>query len=144
MKLSPHFHLDEFTTSQTAARHGIDNTPSAQVIARLKATAALLEEVREALGGKPILISSGYRSPMLNARVGGSKTSAHMLGYAADFICPGFGPPLDICRALVAAGLTFDQLIEEGTWVHISADPRARGQVMTKRPGAAYQAGLAA
>lgn len=144
MKLSRHFHLDEFTTSQTAARQGIDNTPSPAVVRRLQVLAGLLEDVRELLGSKPLLISSGYRSPILNGRIGGSKTSAHMLGYAGDFICPGFGTPLEICQTIAASDLVFDQLIEEGTWVHISADPRARRQVMTKRPGSGYRLGLAA
>lgn len=140
MKLSPNFHLDEFTTSQTAVRKGIDNTPSKSVLERLKMTAANLEKVRAALG-KPMLISSGYRSKALNKAVGGSPSSAHIEGYAADFISPGFGAPIDICRALVKAGIEFDQLIEEGTWVHISFDPRMRGQVLTMRNGK-YAAGL--
>lgn len=140
MQLSPHFHLDEFTVSQTAARRGIDNTPSAAVIAALKTTASHLEGVRQLLG-RPILISSGYRSKALNKAVGGSPSSAHLSGHAADFISPGFGSPLAICRAIAAARLPFDQLIEEGTWVHISFDPRMRGQVLTK-DGRGYQVGL--
>lgn len=140
MRLSPHFHLDEFTTSQTAARHGISNAPTAAVIERLKTTAAGLEKVRASLG-KPILVSSGYRSPEVNRRVGGSPTSAHLKGWAADFISPGFGSPLAICHAIVEAKVPFDQLIEEGTWVHISFDPRMRGEVLTKK-GKGYRAGL--
>lgn len=130
MKLSANFHLDEFVTSQTAARRGIDNTPPAPVLIRLKNTAKGLEKVRAVLG-KPILISSGYRSPALNKAVGGSATSDHMNGDAADFISPGFGTPIAICRAIVAAGIKFDQLIEEnGRWVHISFGPRMRGQFL--------------
>ncbi|MDP1873625.1 D-Ala-D-Ala carboxypeptidase family metallohydrolase [Phenylobacterium sp.] len=140
MKLSANFHLDEFVTSQTAARRGIDNTPPAPVLIRLKNTAKGLEKVRAVLG-KPILISSGYRSPALNKAVGGSATSDHMNGDAADFISPGFGTPIAICRAIVAAGIKFDQLIEEGTWVHISFGPRMRGQILTMRNGK-YTAGL--
>lgn len=140
MKLSANFHLDEFVTSQTAARRGIDNTPSPEVIKRLRNTAKGLERVRAVLG-KPILISSGYRSPALNKAVGGSATSDHINGDAADFISPGFGTPIAICRAIVAAGIKFDQLIEEGTWVHISFGPRMRGQILTMRNGK-YTAGL--
>ncbi|WP_300573628.1 D-Ala-D-Ala carboxypeptidase family metallohydrolase [Phenylobacterium sp.] len=140
MKLSANFHRDEFITSQTAARRGIDNTPPAPVLARLKNTAKGLEKVRAVIG-KPILISSGYRSPALNKAVGGSATSDHMNGDAADFISPGFGTPIAICRAIVAAGIKFDQLIEEGTWVHISFGPRMRGQILTMRNGK-YTAGL--
>ena len=142
MQLSPHFSLSEFTISQTASRLGVDNTPDETVIARLKQTAEGMEEVRELLGGKPILISSGYRSLPVNRALGSSDTSAHVKGYAVDFICPAFGTPLAICKALAKAkGFEFDQLIEEGTWVHISFDPRMRGQVLTMRDGK-YASGL--
>jgi hypothetical protein len=140
MKLSPHFHLDEFTDSQTAQRRGLDNTPPPEVVERLKVTAEGLERVR-ALLGKPILISSGYRSPAVNRAVGGASKSAHVLGYAADFISPGYGKPLAICRAIVGSDIDFDQIIEEGTWVHISFDPRMRREVLTKTKGG-YKAGL--
>jgi len=145
MMLSPHFHLDEFITSPTAERRGIDNTPSPAILERLKLTAEHLEKVRAVLK-KPILISSGYRSPALNAAVGGSRTSDHMDGYAADFICPGFGPPLAVCKAIVAAGIKFDQLIEEnGRWVHIGFSPRMRQSVLTwNGPGKGYVRGLRA
>lgn len=142
MKLSPNFDLSEFITSQTAARRNIDNAPPPDVIDRLKATAAKLELVRAFLG-KPLLISSGYRSPALNKAIGGAANSAHVLGYAADFICPGFGSPLAVCKALVKSGIKFDQIIEEGTWIHISFDPRMRGQVLTMK-GGKYTVGLAA
>lgn len=140
MKLSPNFHLTEFTTSQTASRRGIDNTPSPAIIVRLKRTAAGLEKVRARLG-KPILVSSGYRCPALNKAVGGSPTSDHMEGDAADFTSPGFGSPLNICRAIAASDIDFDQLIDEDTWVHISFGPRNRRQVLTKTKGG-YAVGL--
>ena len=143
MQLSPHFSLSEFTISQTASRLGVDNTPDETVIARLKQTAEGMEEVRDLLGGKPILISSGYRSLAVNRALGSSDTSAHVKGYAVDFICPAFGSPLAICKALSKSkGFEFDQLIEEkGQWVHISFDPRMRGQVLTMRDGK-YASGL--
>ena len=143
MMLSPNFHLTEFTTSQTAARRGIDNTPSPAIIETLRATARKMELVRTILGGKPILITSGYRSPALNRAVRGSRTSAHMRGEAADFICPGFGSPLAICRALaIQKDLPFDQIIEEGTWVHIGFAKFPRRQVLTKAPDGGYSEGL--
>ena len=141
-RLTPHFSLEELTRSQVAVRKGIDNTPGPVSMQNLQFTAEAMERVRAVLG-VPITVSSGYRSPPLNAEIGGAPTSAHVLGLAVDFVADRFGSPLDICRALVAAEIKFDQLIEEGTWVHISFDPRMRGQVLTKRPGVAgYQSGL--
>lgn len=127
MYLSTHFTLDELTHSQTAARQGIDNTPDAATIERLKATAYGLELVRKELGNLPILISSGYRSPALNAAVGGSQGSQHLLGQAVDFTCPTFGTPAEIVRRLVDSDIQFDQVIEEfSRWVHISFSDRNR------------------
>lgn len=130
MNLSEHFTLEELTFSQTAVRKGIDNTPSLEVVAHLTRLADSLEKVRQLLGG-PVRITSGYRSTVLNAAVGGSKKSAHMAGYAADFVCPSFGYPLKIVKAIAASDIQFDQCIQEGTWVHISFDPDARRQVLT-------------
>lgn len=147
-KLTDHFSLAEMTASETAARKGIDNTPSPAIIKNLTRTAQLLERVRVLLGSKPILVSSGYRSPALNAAVGGSKTSAHMQGLAADFICPGFGTPLAICQRLDSLGMEFDQLIQEGNWVHIGLAAegiKPRRQVLTARfssVGTTYGSGL--
>lgn len=139
--LSPHFALEEMVISQTASRLNIDNTPSPAVIANLTTLAAALERVRAVLG-QPMSIDSGYRSPMLNKAVGGVPGSAHITGYAADFICPAFGSPLDICRKLATAGIPFDQMIQEGTWVHFSVDPQMRGEILTKAPGGGYEVGL--
>jgi len=142
MMLTEHFHLDEFTTSQTASRQNLNNEPPRQVVENLKKLAFTLESVRTLLG-YPLHINSGYRSPALNAAIGGVKNSAHLLGYAADFICPQYGSPLSICHFIANSKLIqFDQLIEEGTWVHISVDPRFRGQILTKKPGGGYSVGL--
>ncbi|UWZ82477.1 D-Ala-D-Ala carboxypeptidase family metallohydrolase [Occallatibacter riparius] len=131
MQLSDHFSLDEMTFSSTAVRQSIDNTPPPDVVEHLKATAAGLEQVR-ALLGLPLNIDSGYRCPALNHAVGGVPTSAHVTGYAADFVCRSFGVPLEIVKKIQADGtIQFDQLIQEGTWVHISFDPKMRGQVLT-------------
>lgn len=130
MNLSPHFTLAEMTVSETAARRGIDNDPPPDVVERLKHTALGLEAVRTRLGA-PIVVSSGYRSPALNAAIGGAQNSDHTRGDAADFICQGFGAPSTIVSALKDSGIQFDQLIEEfGRWVHISFGPRMRGQVL--------------
>ena len=117
-RLSPHFTLAELTASTLADRRGIVNAPGPDAVANLRRLAATLEQVREVLG-HPVVVTSGYRSPELNKAIGGSSDSAHMFGRAADFKCPGFGTPLDVCREIVAAGIRFDQLIHEGAWVHL-------------------------
>ena len=132
-KLSEHFTLEELTFSATAQRKQIDNKPPAEVLENMERLAAGLEEVRAALGNKPMRINSGYRSPKLNRAVGGARLSAHMAGYAADFVCPDFGSPLKIVKALAATGIQFDKLIQEGTWVHISFAPEARRQLLTAK-----------
>ena len=141
MKLSPHFSLWEFVTSQTGERQQIDNTPSDEVIANLRTLCTnILEPARTALG--PLRISSGYRSAALNAAIGGSKSSAHMLGYAADVI------PLNTTKMTfakwVAANCNFDQIILEfGTpaepaWIHVSCEPPMRKQILKTVEGGGY------
>lgn len=119
-RLSEHFALSEFTLSQAANRTGLRNGPLPNHVKNLRRLAHVLEQVRTLLGNRPILISSGYRSPVVNSLVGGSVASAHTLGLAADFICPGFGPPLEVCQAIADSGIPFEQLIYEGSWVHLS------------------------
>ena len=134
-QLTPNFALEEFTHSQTAARRGIDNTPTTAHQNGLQRLAETLEKVRTILYDKPILISSGYRNQWVNSAVGGSKSSHHMKGLAADFTCPGFGAPLEICKELEPhmAELQIDQLIHEyKTWVHLGlSDGKARHQALT-------------
>jgi zinc D-Ala-D-Ala carboxypeptidase len=105
MRLSENFSLEELTASETAARKGIDNTPSEEVINNLKRLAAALQEVRALLNHRAILVSSGYRSPELNQAVGGSATSDHCKGFAADFICPSYGTPQRHCSSDCCFGL---------------------------------------
>lgn len=128
--LSRYFTLDEMTFSSTAARQQIDNAPSAATLEKLEETANQMDAVRELLG-YPITVTSGYRSPALNALIKGSPTSAHMSGQAVDFVCRQFGTPLQICHKIAASNIRFDQLIQEGTWVHISFDPRMRREIKT-------------
>jgi zinc D-Ala-D-Ala carboxypeptidase len=124
-QLSQHFSMDEMTQSQHAVRACIDNTPvDAVVVDNLQMTAQMLEAVRELLGGHPLLISSGYRCQKLNTLIGSGRTSQHTQGLAVDFTCTSFGTPKQICRYLINQGFVFDQLIWEGTWVHMShAEP---------------------
>jgi hypothetical protein len=120
MNLSPNFTLAELTASETAERNGLDNTPDATALANLQRLAEFLETIKTALSGKPVMINSAYRGPAVNAHVGGSKSSQHMVGCAADIRIPGMNPD-QVCRAIIEAGLPFDQLIREfDSWTHIS------------------------
>lgn len=144
-RLTKNFNLSEFVVSQTAIRKGIKNEPNASDLANIRNHLAPgLQKVRDLLGF-PMVISSAFRSPMVNAAVGGSRTSQHMVGLAADFTAPQFGTPLEICRAIVKAGIDFDQLIFEGTWVHISFNAKPRRSVLTAHfdhGGVRYTPGL--
>lgn len=146
--LTPHFHLSELTHSESAVRRGIDNSPDPLAVANLFKLAQMMEKVRELLGGKAIIVSSGYRSVALNAAVKGSKTSDHMTGSACDFTCPGFGTPRQIAHAIASSGIEFGQLILEfDSWVHISLPNRGakNGQVLTAKSAggkAIYTPGL--
>ncbi len=136
--LTQHFTLEELTASTTAIRLGINNTPNAKVITNLTILAKGLESVRSLLGGHPISIDSGYRCPALNKVVNGSATSGHLLGYAADFLCPAFGNSKSIVAKIMTSNILFDQCIMEGTWVHISFDPRMRQEILTKQYGQTF------
>lgn len=145
MKLSANFDLKEFVYSATAVRRGIDNTPPTDAILEaLKRTAAGLELIRTSLGGHPIKVTSGYRCPALNKAVGGAVASQHLKGEACDFVCPGFGTPLDIVKHLAEKlpELGIDQIIEEGTWVHVSFAQSPRHEVLRFK-GGEYRRGLA-
>lgn len=132
MKLSRYFSLEEMTFSQTAARKCIDNTPPKEVLENLTHTAMEMDKVR-ALLNRPVLVSSGYRSMKLNRAIGGALTSAHMTGFAIDFTCPEYGTPKDIFNAIRKSPIRYDQLIEEGQWVHISFGPGLRNQKLIAR-----------
>lgn len=147
LRLSPHFTLGEMTVSAMAARRGISNVPSPAMVEQLKVTAAHMERVRDLLNGHGIVVLSGYRSPAVNKAVGGSGTSAHMTGWAVDFICPGFGSPQQVAAHLAKHLTGFDQIIEEfGEWIHVGFGPGKRGQCLTARKvrgRTAYTGGIA-
>lgn len=134
MTLTDHFTLAELMRSSVAERKGIDNSVPDRLLPHLFILAVGLEQVR-ALLGFPLHIDSGYRCPALNAAVGGAKQSAHMDGFAADFICPAFGDPLSIVKAIEASDIKFDKCIQEGTWVHISFAPAMRREILTAHFG---------
>lgn len=110
-----------FEASITQHREISNDIPS-NLYSSIKNTAAWMEKVRKVLGNNIIIVSSWYRSPALNAAVGGSTTSEHMEGTAVDFVCPKFGEPVDIVRKLAQfdSKVYFNQLILEHSWVHIS------------------------
>lgn len=126
MQLSANFHLHEFLASQTATRRGIPNTPTS---VHTNAIVALVTNVMQPIRTKfgPTTITSGYRSPALNAMIGGSTTSQHSKGEAADFKIPGVSN-YDV-TVWIRNNLIFDQLILEGHnpalgpnsgWIHVS------------------------
>lgn len=133
MKLGKYFTLDEMTASQTATRRGIRNAPSSPEIANLRALVQnVLDPLREHYG-KPVVISSGFRSVALNRAVGGASTSQYVLGEAADLTIPGVSVA-NIVATIRQLKLPFDQLIDEyGDWVHVSYSPRHRRQVLVAR-----------
>lgn len=148
-KLVPSFWLSEFLQSETAERFGLDNTPLPTEMANIRNLLAPgMQSVRDCLL-HPVQITSGYRSPEVNRAVRGAVNSQHTQGQAADFKCPSFGMPLTIAKYLMThqSQVRFDQLIWEGTWVHISFSRDPRGQTLTAHFGAGgttYTAGLPA
>jgi hypothetical protein len=119
MNLSENFTLEEMTASETAERHGIDNTPDNDVLMNLRRLALFLEEVRIVVG-MPLRINSAYRSPAANKKVGGKPTSQHCKGVAADIKVKGMTPD-QVVKAIINAGLPYDQVIREfDSWTHIS------------------------
>ena len=142
MKLTEHFTLEELTLSETAARQGIDNTPDAGTICNLKRIAIALEQIRS-LVGKPVNVTSGYRSPAVNRAVGGAANSAHVQGLAADINVPGYTPKA-LANLIKNSSIQFDQLIlEYDRWVHVAvATGKPRGQLLTIRNGTGYLPGI--
>lgn len=130
-KLSENFTLEEFTFSQTAVRYGVDNDPPPDIVSNLVTVAHGMERVRVICGSRPVRISSGYRSPELNALVGGSKTSSHCTGEACDFTVAGL-TPRQTAEMISGSGMQFDQLILEfDRWVHIGFGYQMRRQILT-------------
>ena len=128
MKISPNLNLAEITRSDTAKRHGIDNTPTAEHLENFKLLAEkVFEPIREHFK-TPIFISSGYRSKELNAFIKGSSSSQHCTGQAIDIDMDGSNGEVTnrMVFDFIKNKLDFDQLIwEMGTdfnpdWVHVS------------------------
>lgn len=132
MNLSEHFTLEELTVSQEAARRGLRNEPNAVQVDALR---ALCEQVLEPLRARvkrPIVVSSGFRSKTVNACIGGSATSQHCRGEAADIMVPGMDTA-DVVDLIRAMRLPVDQVIDEfARWVHVSYSVAGgnRGEVL--------------
>lgn len=130
MKLSEHFTLDEMTVSQEAVRSGLRNKPDAAQIEALRALCVHVLEPLRARLRRPIVVSSGFRSVSLNRRIGGSATSQHCKGEAADIIVPGMDTA-NVVELIRFLRLPFDQVIDEfGRWTHISHTSGNRAEVL--------------
>ena len=133
MKLGKCFTLEELVFSQQATRKGIDNTPGKLEKERLRLLVVnVLDPLREA-AGRPVVVSSGFRNKETNKLVGGSRTSQHLGGEAADITIPGMTIK-QIVALVKKLNLPYDQMIDEwGSWVHLSYGPRNRRQFLLAR-----------
>lgn len=143
MKISTHFSIEEATITST----DLPNQLTVEASHSIYFVATRMEMVRALLGNNPIKVNSWYRSESVNAAVGGSKKSQHLHGEAVDFTCAGYGTPYQVCQKLSRHKqiLGIDQLIYEGTWVHVSfvRPPRVpRLEVLTYMKDKSYSNGL--
>lgn len=130
MNLSKNFTLEELTHTDNRV---LDNTPTAaencivdgkpevvDAVANLTRLAEFLEQVKVVLGGKPIMVNSGFRSEALNSSLGSKNTSDHRRGCAADIRVPGMTPD-EVVKAIIASDLPYAQVIREfDRWTHIA------------------------
>ena len=141
MNLTPHFTLEELTHTD---HRQYDNTPNEQELDNLKRLAAFLEDVKSALGGRPVMVNSAFRSKQVNDAVGSKDTSQHRSGCAVDIRVPQLTPD-EVVKTIVAAGLPYDQLIREfDRWTHVSIpnrpnmEPRRQVLIIDKQGTRAY------
>jgi hypothetical protein len=131
MNLTEHFTLEELTITD---HREFFNEPNPSERANLVRLAEFLEQVKVAIGGKPVMVNSAFRCKEVNDAVGSKDTSQHRVGCAADIRVPGMTPD-QVVKAIMAAGLAYDQLIREfDRWTHVSItnDPQGkpRGQTL--------------
>ena len=133
--MTPHFTLDELTHTD---HRTLDNTPNEQELANLQRLAEFLEDVKETLGGKPIMVNSAFRSKQVNDAVGSKDSSQHRIGCAVDIRVPGLTPD-EVVRTIIASGLPYDQIIREfDRWTHVSipntpeAKPRKQALIIDR------------
>jgi hypothetical protein len=133
--MTPHFTLEELTYTD---HRELDNTPNESEIANIQRLAEFLEQVKEVLGGKPIMVNSAFRSKAVNDAVGSKDTSQHRIGCAADIRVPSMTPD-EVVRAIIASGIGYDQIIREfDRWTHVSipntpeAKPRKQALIIDR------------
>ena len=136
MKLTEHFSLEELTHTD---HREYDNTPNDAELENLKRLAEFLEEVKAALGGRPVMVNSAFRSKQVNDAVGSKDSSQHRIGCAVDFRVPKLTPD-EVVRIIISAGLFYDQVIREfDRWTHVSipntpdAKPRNQALIIDKQ-----------
>ena len=136
MNLTEHFTLEELTHTD---HREFDNTPNETELENLKRLAAFLEEVKQALGGRPVMVNSAFRSKQVNDAVGSKDTSQHRIGCAVDIRVPQLTPD-QVVQTIRASGLGYDQLIREfDRWTHVSipniagAEPRKQVLIIDKQ-----------
>jgi len=141
MNLTPNFTLDELTHTD---HREFDNTPNDAELANIVRLADFLEQVKVVLGGKPIMVNSAFRCKQVNDAVGSKDSSQHRIGCAADIRVPGMTPD-QVVKAIIAAGIGYDQVIREfDRWTHISipntvaAAPRKQALIIDKAGTRAY------
>jgi hypothetical protein len=141
MLLTPHFTLEELTHTD---HRELDNTPNSSEINNLKRLAEMLEEVKDLLDGKPIMVNSAFRSKAVNDAVGSKDTSQHRVGCAADIRVPGLTPD-QVVKAIIGSPIAYDQIIREfDSWTHISVPnapsgtPRKQALIIDKAGTRAY------
>jgi len=128
--LTKNFTLEELTHTD---HRELDNNPSEYEKANLMRLAEFLEQVKETLDGKPIMVNSAYRSEAVNTAVGSKNTSQHRLGCAADIRVPGMTPD-EVVKAIIASDLKYDQIIREfDRWTHISVPNSPNDQPRLQR-----------
>lgn len=142
MDISPHFSYDEVTKSKTALDLGIDNSLPLELLPQVQLVAnMLLENIREHFD-KPVRINSWYRCPAVNQMISNNPNSQHTKGEAVDFTIPGISN-FEVA-SYIRDNLTFDQVILERSWIHVSlVSDNNRHQVLRTDDGRTYQKGLA-
>lgn len=142
-----YFTLYELTRSDTAKRMGYDNTPTEQITRNLQELVTNVLDPLRLAWGRPIKVTSGYRCPKLNKKVGGAASSQHMYGQAADITTMSDHPDdnMELLKLLIELKLPFDKLISEyvdekgrPNWIHVSFSPQKRGIKLTCKNGKYY------